>query len=550
MDVVISNGLDDVTLTAAYTYHGPMAITTVAPNHGPPAGGTTVTITGTDIIPPAPSAPTTMQEMTQAYCASMPVYTTTNPDPRSQLTLTDTRNDQQYEIRKLQDNNCWMVNNLRIALSDVAKYPTASDLNINVSALAVQINPNNSGSYTTTQPHWYDPTCGATGAPTNCGSTDITSSTFYGYLYNWCAAMGGTTASCKADSTYPTDLAGRPGSSTSYDPLNTASICPTNWRMPTGGATGELAVLNGSMFYNAPSAADTTSNAAHATNWLYAGAFQGVFSGRWGGGLFTNQGVGVMLWSSSAVSNNSRTARVVSFDSSAVFPDAHDYRDYGYAVRCLSPGGAPPTYTVTFGGTPATNVSVIDNGDGTHTLTATTPAGTTGAVDVVVGNSVDPAVTLEAGYTYQEPIYISLSITSSTGAATDSASLAGPPNLLLTDYLTATTKTNNPTGYTLDTSATDPRLKCAASNDYFEPLAGAGAMTENHWGYATSSGSLSVPTSWHPVTTTPTVFQTSPTAPDQTLGETTTIHFAARANYFLPACTYSGVVTVTAVAGP
>ena len=135
---------------------------------------------------------------------------------------TDERNDQDYYICKLPDENVWMLNNLKISLYDVGDNPELSNPGINEDGLKTQTAPDNAGSTTYTEPRYYDPP----------GSTnDITSNTFYGYLYNWCAAtaagfMAGV-GTCTASGTMPDDA--------------TTDICPANWRLPTGGNEGEFA---------------------------------------------------------------------------------------------------------------------------------------------------------------------------------------------------------------------------------------------------------------------------------------------------------------------
>ena len=52
--------------------------------------------------------------------------------------------------------------------------------------------------------------------------------------------------------------------------------------------------------------------------------------------------------------------------------------------------------TVTFGGTAATNVVVVNS----TTITATTPAGSAGAVTVTVTNSSGQSGSLASGFTY------------------------------------------------------------------------------------------------------------------------------------------------------
>jgi len=225
---------------------------------------------------------------------------------------TDSRNGQDYYICKLPDEHVWMLNNLKISLFDVADNPELSNAGINISALETQTVPSTSGS-SYDQPLYYDPP----------GSTsDITDETFYGYLYNWCAATGGTTTTCKAGAV----------------PDNaTTDICPANWRLPMVRLANEFAWLNAKM--NNPSATaphGTSSDSSYVENWQFTGPFQGVFSGRWSGDVFNSQGTHGDFWSSNRDSQG--FALYLGFSSSVV--DSVDSgtggtRTHGYAIRCL-----------------------------------------------------------------------------------------------------------------------------------------------------------------------------------------------------------------------
>ena len=76
------------------------------------------------------TVPTTMQGMTQSYCQNnMTIYDGTNPS--AILTLTDTRGDNQtYQVAKLADNNCWMLNNLKLGSTSTTTLLTPQDSNI------------------------------------------------------------------------------------------------------------------------------------------------------------------------------------------------------------------------------------------------------------------------------------------------------------------------------------------------------------------------------------------------------------------------------------
>jgi uncharacterized protein (TIGR02145 family) len=228
-----------------------------------------------------------------------------------------------------------MLNNLKIAPSDIGTANhNLSNPNINFSSLASLASPSNSsGSDDFAKPKYYDPTCGQTGSfygDCDSSSGDITSDHFYGYLYNWCAAMGATTRACTASNTYPTDLAGNAANTGSYDPTNTASICPAGWRLPTGGVHGDFTNLD--IFFGGTGS--LSSNSPSIARWNFTGPFRGVFSSYWYMDFYS-QGGYADLWSSSAHPSYSDDAFGLYFGSGDVNPLDVDFRATGRAVRCL-----------------------------------------------------------------------------------------------------------------------------------------------------------------------------------------------------------------------
>ena len=243
------------------------------------------------------------------------------------VSLTDERNGQTYRIKKMQDNKCWMVDNL--------KYAGEANTNLaNVDGTYGLVYNNNSSKYNTVDGTNTQSTTNSDKAFYNnpmsasyCYGTSIQSSyTKCGYLYNWYAATAGT--GTYATSTRGTNVSG--------------SICPTGWRLPssysdgstpTGNGTSvraaDFSVLNASM--NAGSLT-TGSTSSYYAGWQYSGAWSGVFSGhRYSG--FYNQGSSGYYWSSTAYS--STLARGLYFLISYVDPVDYYNKWYGFAVRCV-----------------------------------------------------------------------------------------------------------------------------------------------------------------------------------------------------------------------
>ena len=275
----------------------------------------------TETIGSSTTSNITMQNFTQSNCNAMTVGQV--------VSLTDSRNKQTYRIKKMQDNKCWMVDNL--------KYAGEANTDLaNVDGTYGLVYNNESGKYNTVDGTGTQSTANFDKAFYNnpmsasyCYGTSIQSSyTKCGYLYNWYAATAGT--GTYATSTLGTNVSG--------------SICPTGWRLPsamsdgstaTGNGTSSTAadfpVLNASM--NAGSLT-TGSTSNYYAGWQFTGAWSGVFSGEWHKG-FVYQGSYGYYWSSTALS--SAGARDLYFYSSSVGPSSSSNfnKYYGFAIRCV-----------------------------------------------------------------------------------------------------------------------------------------------------------------------------------------------------------------------
>jgi uncharacterized protein (TIGR02145 family) len=271
------------------------------------SGNSTTTVT-IDAPPP------TIQSITTANC------------PTSETATMDSRDNHHYLVKKMADNKCWMLTNLAYGGSEAGTEFTSgagsSNTGTTISASSTywdRTNPpyNN-------QKQWVNPTTSTVGGA-KCATAYRTSSsalnyTECGYLYNWCAALGTASANCNT--------------STSGTNITNAgvSLCPTGWRLPTGGSTGEFAMLNGMM--NGDGGASTATDSTHAANWLSSGVWRGVYSGHFnpGAGL-SNQGAGY-YWSATA--GSSTYAYDLYFSPSTIRLDYTPGKYVGFAVRCVA----------------------------------------------------------------------------------------------------------------------------------------------------------------------------------------------------------------------
>ena len=217
--------------------------------------------------------------------------------PSTRSLAVDARDNRTYWIQKLADNNCWMLTNLAYAGAGNNTYNDTVALSV--------------GTATTfTEAKYYIPTGANPRTEPTAPSTSTNGTGQYGYLYNWCAAMGGQNTAACANATTPA-------------PIPTTNICPAGWRLPTGGAGGEFEVMN-NIVYAGKTDSDSSIIGA-------PGLFQR--SGYWSNG-FGGQGSSGDYWSSTQLS--AASARNLNFNSANVLPAYSYFKYYGYAVRCVA----------------------------------------------------------------------------------------------------------------------------------------------------------------------------------------------------------------------
>ena len=251
---------------------------------------------------------TPIQDMNRKQCSNLPVYDGTNDS--ALRTLTDNRDGttRSYRIAKLADNKCWMLDNLKLGKTTGTTTLTPANTNIATNFTLPQLITTGSTSYNT--PQAIGPIPGDTGN----GATN------YGYLYNWPAATAGETQTTMPE-----------GSGNAQ-----YSICPKNWRLPTGGiGVGDFANLDRAFGGTGQGVWSGQSNIA---KWQNTGPFKGVFSGYWFGSFYA-QGSNGYWWSSSAYPDDSYGAFYALVGPGGVYPgDDYSYyyaRFFGFGVRCL-----------------------------------------------------------------------------------------------------------------------------------------------------------------------------------------------------------------------
>ena len=287
------------------------------------------------------------------------------------IALKDQRDNDVYAVAKLADNNCWMIENLRLDYdaahntdgSLAQGYGTSATYG-NFIGLAEPETSDFSSGYTTANSLYYSGTqsgaatqnIGTTNDPGyrfpryNNSNTDATVANMtgviqviygYGNYYTRAVAMANTsyynTTTVDANGYTPSEAAG-------------TSICPKGWKLPYGRDTGKGATsggfsyldiqLGGTGIESTTSTAPTGAEMSKAwrsfpNNFLYSGAIGTPwqpYRGSYG-----------YYWSSTANSNG-YSSYSLRLDSSSVDPIHFYLGHFGFSVRCI----ASTNYTISY----------------------------------------------------------------------------------------------------------------------------------------------------------------------------------------------------------
>ena len=208
----------------------------------------------------------------------------------------DSRDSDIYQIQRLADGKCWMLENLRLG-STYAITVTASNTNssgnftLPASTVQSNFNPDDASAWSTARINT---------TVKNSTSTVAGYTVKYGTYYNYCAASAGTRCI----------YGGSGAGSISYD------ICPKAWRMPTGSG-GEF----------------STIYAVYSNNYS---VFQQAFRAPLNGCMLSDnaypRGSTGCIWSANWSDNAGSTFYL---NSSSIAPADGSRYVYGQAVRCL-----------------------------------------------------------------------------------------------------------------------------------------------------------------------------------------------------------------------
>ena len=291
-------------------------------------GDATITLTGQE-------ATTSISSVTVGSIPSNCKNLAVNP----QLVY-DPRDNEAYWVAQLCDGNIWMLDNLRLDLSDSTILNGLSESNTNASNTALNYLKGNATGTTSDQ---YPTGALVSSGWTNSYSVPYIKTTYkddiapvnygvgsgkVGVYYNYCTASAGTYCwgNGASDTGSPTT---DPNTSTSPTARDIeGDICPKGWRLPTSGSynttTGGGEYQN---LYNKYSGA--TGGQAVA----FRNALSTPLSGFYSGSQSSNLGTYGLFWSSTWRSTNSMYSLNVS--SSNVYPSNSYNRNGGSSIRCI-----------------------------------------------------------------------------------------------------------------------------------------------------------------------------------------------------------------------
>lgn len=267
-----------------------------------------------------------MQDMTASICSQAGVK-----GEGSQMQLLDDRTNSDgtkgvYWVTKLDDDNCWMTQNLDLDIEAGRTY-TSADTDLANSTIGTSWTPTASTSTTsswtssTTVPSSYNPgnlywngwvtTGGGTLSDRTTTDPSATSGgTHYhiGNYYNWTAAVA-----MNDSSSYTTQ----------YTDVN-QSICPAGWRLPTYSDNKSYQNLVSMQSLTA----GTSGNIQNSPVYF-------VYGGGWSGST-RSVGYSGYYWSSSVV-GNSNIAYRLSFNADGFLdPQNNSLRGNGCLMRCVA----------------------------------------------------------------------------------------------------------------------------------------------------------------------------------------------------------------------
>ncbi len=279
-----------------------------------------------------------MQDMNSTICSNVTVI-------GDVIEVYDTRDNTIYHIGKLVDNKCWLLDNLALDLTNPTVLNNVTADNTNADATALGFLKGTTTRDPATDPDGNYATAGvanwASGESYSAPLVNMASKNIeptydeleetdeplapevraghwkVGGYYNYCAASAGSY--CYGNGTNQ----GSPSGNAAAD------ICPSGWRMPTSGASGEYQALANAITGGTSDWIDTEPEYSNIRKALILPLSGYIYNGSASG-----QGSYGNFWSSTyGVNNNMYTLYV---DTVGLSPQNYNRRGSGYSVRCIA----------------------------------------------------------------------------------------------------------------------------------------------------------------------------------------------------------------------
>lgn len=274
---------------------------------------------------PCEATPLAMQSLTNATC------------PVARTMAFDARDNHSYWIQKMPDGKCWMLTNLAYGGGGNGQYADTKTLTDSTNGYVVEDCYENPASCTAagnTARYFAPPQANPTiypNQPSLSQDGGVTNPQF-GYLYNWCAAMGNQqgTDACS----YGVDTT---------DPDSTISICPAGWSIPGGSGNQVWSETSFGILLNSINALGSpgTETGNGSDNSEAGSNLRSVWLGQYGGQWFNGftlgteeEGGGAGFYWSFPQTSLSQASSLI-FSGPAVYPIFSEEKIYGLSVRCM-----------------------------------------------------------------------------------------------------------------------------------------------------------------------------------------------------------------------
>ena len=271
------------------------------------------------------------------------------PNVGDNVDLVDKRDGKTYKVAKLADGNVWMLDNLAldptaVSLATLQGNTNASNTTLNYLkngggtasnqyAITGVGNLTSGGSYSEGRIDASNKDAIPGDSTLGIGSRKV------GVYYNFCAASAGSY--CYGNGT----SAGSPSGNASED------LCPSGWRLPTGGSSGEYAVLYNNSNYN------TYTKIKTALSLPLAGRY-------YNGTLTSSYGENGHWWSSTKLSSNNYNMYDLYLTDSSASGTFSIHRSTGGSIRCIKDIAVADMQTMLDSDCTTTATTVKDSRDG------------------------------------------------------------------------------------------------------------------------------------------------------------------------------------------